>query len=129
MTERKRNKRILIVDDDADTRDSLGLVLTEENFIVEKASNGKEALKMVERNKPDLILLDCVMPVMDGFETYCRLKDSPGTRNIPVIFCTATHIKEAAEGRIQVDDYIEKPFSLQKLCRKINKILEKKESA
>ena len=126
MIKRRLHKRILIVDDDAAIRDILGFMLTEEKFIVEKAKNGKEALKKIGENKPDLIILDYIMPVMNGFETCRRLKNNPITQNIPIILCTATHIKEAEGKQIKIDDYIEKPFTLEKICKKIYKILEKK---
>lgn len=126
MVKRGLRKRILIVDDDAVMRNTLGFMLTEEKFIVEKAKNGKEALKKIDKNKPDLIILDYIMPVMNGFETCHRLKNNPVTQNIPIILCTATHIKEARGKQIKIDDYIEKPFTLGKIREKIYKILEKK---
>lgn len=123
MAKMGKNKRILIVDDDVTIRDILGLVLTEQNFIVEKAGNGKEALEKVDINKPDLIVLDGIMPVMDGFETYSRLKSNPETQNIPIIFCTATPIEEVIQRQIKADDYIEKPCTLKTFCEKIYKML------
>ena len=126
MVKRGLCKRILIVDDDAAIRNILGFMLTEEKFIVEKAKDGKEALKKIDKNKPDLIILDYTMPVMNGFETCLRLKNNPMTQNIPIILCTATHIQEVEEKRIKIDDYIEKPFTLGKIREKIYKILEKK---
>jgi len=126
MVKKELCGKILIVDDDAAIRDILGLMLTEEKFIVEKAKNGKEALKKIDKNKPDLIILDYIMPVMNGLETCRRLKNNPVTRDIPVLLCTATPIKEAEKKRIKIDDYIGKPFKLEKIRKKIYKILEKR---
>ena len=125
MVKEEQGKRILIVDDDAETSNILDSMLTRKKFIVEKAGNGKEALEKIKKNKPDLILLDYIMPVMDGFETWCQLKSNPQTQNIPIILCTATHIEEGENGRIKVSDYLEKPFTIEEACKKINKILKK----
>ena len=64
----------------------LGTILKGKNYQINVARNGIEALDMVERARPDLILLDVMMPEMDGFETYRRLKNSPDTRDIPIVF-------------------------------------------
>jgi DNA-binding response OmpR family regulator len=119
-----RQMKILIVDDDSNARKMLNYTLTRRGYRVEEAGNGREALEKIAEDKPDIILLDAMMPIMDGFKTCRRLRANPDTRNIPIIFCTGTHIDKVKEGKIKVDDYMEKPLSIDKLCKKIDKILE-----
>lgn len=126
MVGTKRKIKILIVEDEEDVRRFVANVLRNRNFLVNEASNGQEALAMISGNKLDIILLDGTMPVMDGFEVCRRLRENPKTRDIPIIFCSATHIAEAKERRIKVDDYLEKPFSVETLCKKIHRILKDK---
>ncbi|UCD15907.1 MAG: response regulator [Candidatus Omnitrophota bacterium] len=127
MTKEGRNTRILIVDDDAGIRNILGVILTKRGFIIEEAENGKVALAKIAKNKPDLILLDVKMPVMDGFQTYKHLKSASQTKGIPVIFCTSGHIEDIQKVKIGTDECIRKPIKLKELDEKINKILESKE--
>lgn len=121
-----KNLKILIVDDEKGVRETLNFVLTRKRYVVEEAENGKDALKKISKNKPDIILLDAMMPVMDGFETCRRLRANIDTQNIPIIFCSATHINEAKSGKVKVDDYIEKPFTVANLCKKIDTLLKNK---
>ncbi len=121
----KNELRILVVDDDSGVRDFLNAILTKKGFEVEEAGDGKEALSKVAKNKPDIILLDCMMPVMDGFKVCKKLREDSKTESIPIILCTATHIAKIKEGKIKADDYIEKPFLVEELCEKISKILKK----
>lgn len=105
--------KILIVDDDMIIRSLLRHTLGSEAYLLFEAENGQQALEIVQRELPDLILLDVMMPVMDGFETLRRLKSDARTRPIPVIIITAlTDEKDVAtsleEGAI---DHISKPFS------------------
>ncbi len=78
-------KRILVVDDEPLVTKALVDKLNAENFIVDSAANGEEALTKVSQIKPDLILLDIIMPKLDGISVLRKLKDSPETNNIPVI--------------------------------------------
>ena len=126
MDTAKRKVKILIVDDDEAIGNMLSSILAKKGFEIEGAGNGKEALEKAAGNKPDLILLDAVMPVMDGFETCRQLRENPKTQTIPIIFCSATHIEEAKKRKTEVDNYIEKPFSLGNLCNKIHNVLNKR---
>ncbi len=122
----RRKPVILVVDDDDILRSCLELILDRRNFHVEGASNGKEALRKIHRNKPDLIILDGVMPVMDGFDTARVLKENPATRAIPIIFCTGQSISECAEKDIVVDAYCGKPFDSSELYEIIRDLLNNK---
>ena len=102
---------ILLVDDNQLNLQVLGTLLMEENYEVSIAENGKEAILEVETNRPDLILMDVMMPVMDGFEAVEKLKADDNTKNIPVIFVTAMSedADEEKGFRIGAADYITKP--------------------
>ena len=103
-------KTILIVDDTPENVDILNELLSDYNRKV--AINGKMAVKVAEKTKPDLILLDVMMPEMDGFEAAKILKANPATSEIPVVFVTAkTDVNSFVAGfEIGAEDYIMKPF-------------------
>ena len=107
-----RRTRIFLVDDTQANLDVLQALLEPEGYLVSVAPNGKFALKFVNRVKPDLILLDVMMPEINGFEVCRRLKANPETRDIPVIFITAEDATEAVLSGFEVGgvDYIQKPF-------------------
>src|ERR1700682_5453112 len=81
--------RILIVDDDRHNRELLEVMLATEGFLLQTAGSGAEALALVEQQPPDLILLDIIMPGMDGYQVVSKIKGNLATRNIPVIMITA----------------------------------------
>jgi len=103
---------VLIVDDVKENIDVLNGILIE-NYTIKAAMNGKIALKIAEKFKPDMILLDVIMPEMDGFEVCRKLKDNPITQNIPVIFVTAKsdEVDEARGLEAGAVDYISKPVN------------------
>ncbi len=80
--------RILIVDDQADNRQLLELILEPEGFVLLTASNGAEALALAAREQPDVILLDAVMPGMNGYQVATQLSSDPATRDIPIVMIT-----------------------------------------
>jgi len=104
--------KILAVDDNSINIKLLSRTLTNNNFGVLTASSGKEAIKVVDSDKPDLILLDVLMPEMDGYETCKVLKDNPDTSHIPVIFLSAKNetIDKAKGFALGACDYLTKPF-------------------
>ncbi len=111
---------ILIVDDEYNNLQILGNVLREYGYLIEFATNGKDALEWIRRQSFDLVLLDVMMPQMDGFEVCQRLKNDPATSNTPVIFLTVKDdIESVAKGfKIGSVDYITKPFhSIELLAR------------
>jgi DNA-binding response OmpR family regulator len=118
MASRKTKKsQILIVDDDKDILDITCDFLEGKGYKVLQAGTGKEALKKTRASKPNLILLDVMMPKMDGFWLCRVMKSDPKLQNIPIIFLTA---KDDAQSRIEGqkcggDDYLTKPFDLDAL--------------
>ena len=116
---------ILAVDDDIDILDVLEMSLDSDGFNVITASDGLAALEKAKSDLPDLILLDLMMPKMDGFEVIDKLRSDPQTRAIPVIMLTArTQINEKLQGLdAGADDYITKPFDLKELTARIKAVL------
>ena len=125
MPSKKEKIKILIVDDEEAVRVALKWRLdNSDTFIIEEASNGKETLEKVEMDKPDIILLDVTMPIMDGLQTYKKLKENPETKHIHVIFSTArTYTDIARLLPIGADEYIEKTCEIDQLHTRINKII------
>lgn len=122
------NSKILIVDDEPFNVDYLEQELEELNYATVSAFNGCEALEKVKAECPDLILLDIMMPVMDGFAVLSRLKGDPSTRDIPVIVISAhTELDSVAKGiEMGAEDYLPKPFETTLLRARISSCLEKK---
>lgn len=128
--ETNEQAHILIVDDVPVNLQALESILQTRGFRVVKANNGEQALEAVAAEKPDLILLDVMMPKMNGYEVCQHLKDNPATSKIPVIFLTGRNdsysvIKGFASGAL---DYVVKPFHAPELLARINTHLELKRS-
>ena len=117
-------KKILVVDDEDDILHFLEMVLREKGYQVTTASGGHEALTRAQIDKPDLVLLDIMMPQMDGWEVLKLLRVDDETRRIPVAMLSArTEAKDRVQGLQEgAIDYICKPFSLQELLGKIETI-------
>jgi two-component system, sensor histidine kinase and response regulator len=126
----KTKIRILIVDDTLKNIQVLGTVLKQEGYQINVAQNGKQALKLAEQVLPDLILLDIMMPEMDGFETCIALKALPQTAEIPIIFLTArTETESIVQGfQLGAVDYITKPFNATELLVRVQTHLSLKKS-
>ncbi len=123
-------KKILVVDDEKDIVDILKYNLERENeFEVLTASNGKEALDLAATN-PDVILLDIMMPELNGFEVCKQLKGNPATSKIPVIFLTAkeNEIDEILGLEIGADDYITKPISPRKVLARLKSVMRRSQN-
>ena len=119
-------KTILCVEDDPEMIDLMRLILGRRGFEVKGAAGGLEGLRIMREELPDLILLDLMMPDMDGWEVYQQMKADERTKNIPVIVVTAKaqSIDKVLGLHIaKVDDYIAKPFSPQELTASVEKIL------
>jgi two-component system, cell cycle response regulator DivK len=117
--------RILIVEDQDDNRRILRDLLSSAGFDLIEATTGAEGVRLAESHRPDLILMDIQMPVLDGYEATRRLKAQPELRHIPIIVVTSyalsgDDIKARAAG---ADDYVTKPFSPRQLLAKIHQFL------
>ncbi len=126
MRDKMEKGRILIVDDRSENIQVLGGILKQNGYLINVAQNGRQALDNVEAMIPDLILLDIMMPKMDGFEVCRHLKAEARTRCIPVVFLTA---KSEAENIVKgfdlgAVDYITKPFNKNELLVRVNTHLE-----
>jgi two-component system response regulator VicR len=122
-------KHIVCIEDEPEMIELIQLILNRRGFEVLGASGGKEGIKMVRELLPDLVLLDLMMPDMDGWEVYQQMKSEESTRNIPVIVVTAKaqNIDKVLGLHIaKVDDYIAKPFGPQELIDSVEKILSQK---
>src|SRR5882724_9007148 len=113
--------RILIIDDAPANIQTLSTLLKERGHQINIATNGRQALEVLERIRPDLILLDIMMPEMDGFETCRRIKASTAWREIPIIFLTAkTDTADIVRGfELGAVDYVAKPFSAHELLARV----------
>jgi len=118
-------KKVLVADDRPEVLELVKVTLEGEDYEVLCASDGKEALEKIGLERPDLVLLDVVMPKMDGFEVLSKIREDPKTKDTPVIMLTAQGQKvEQEEGRrLCYLDYNTKPISLSHLLNKIEEIL------
>ena len=119
--------RILVVDDDPDILQFVEMNLDMEGFDALTAESGRVALELARERPPDLILLDVMMPEMDGLTVLRRLRSSPATSSIPVVLLTA---KALAEDRVRgldlgADDYITKPFDVEELMARVKAVLRR----
>ena len=118
---------ILVVDDDVDVAKTIELNLTQGGYQAVIANNGYEALASAQVERPDLVLLDIAMPEMDGIEVCRRLRASPATASIPILFLTVSKdIKTKIDGfNAGADDYLVKPFDLQELNLRVKALLRR----
>ena len=122
---------IVYIEDDSEMIDLVTIILNRRGYRISGAHGGREGLDLVQKEKPDLVLLDLMMPDMDGWDVYHQLKAGDSTRNIPVIVITA---KTQPIDRVlglhiaKVDDYIDKPFRPQSLLDSIERVLGRKNS-
>jgi len=115
--------KILVVDDERDIRDVLSSFLEEKGYEVILASNGEEALELVERVNPQVILLDVNMPGIDGIETCRRLKAEEKSRSIPIIMITAFQDREIEAYLEGADDFVVKPFNMVEISFRVESML------
>lgn len=126
----KQQKRVIYFEDEQDMVELVRLVLGREGYSVEGAFEGRAGLVSVRENLPDIVLLDLMMPDMDGWEIFRELKNDELTENVPVIVITA---KAQSVDKVlgveiaQVDDYISKPFSPSELIERVEKVISKTE--
>jgi len=122
-----KSASILVVDDDNSIRSLLHQELSDAGYLIDEATNGKEALESVRKNRPDLIILDIMMPEMNGFDVAAILKNDPETMDIPIIVLSI--VQDKARGyRIGVDRYLTKPIDTSKLFAEVGALLEQGKS-
>jgi two-component system response regulator VicR len=124
----KQSKRLAYIEDEAEMIDLVRLILGRRGYTVLGANGGREGLELVRKELPDLVLLDLMMPDMDGWDVYHQIKSEKSTRDIPVIVITAKalNIDKVLGLRIaKVEDYIAKPFSPQELLQRVDQVLSK----
>lgn len=123
-----QNNHILIVDDEPEVHTVLGKMLTKSGYAVQSAYDAKEAFDKIYSSRPDLVILDIMMPEVSGIEVCNKLKGDPDTKDILILIVSA---KDTQSDRIEglthgADDYVSKPFHLRSLIRKIEHMLQKK---
>ena len=119
-------KKILIVDDDKDVLSVLEKRLTAEKYSVITANNGQDAIILAKAQRPDLIMLDIIMPGIDGAEVAGKLREDPETKNIPVIFLTCMLTPEEEKQKrhhVAENIFIAKPYDIKELLSEIKKIV------
>ncbi len=120
-------KKILVVDDEPDFLKVITMRLKANNYEVITATNGKECIEQAKKSSPDIIIMDIMMPELDGIATILKLRTFPQTRSIPVIVCTA--VKESEDEivaqNLQVADYFRKTSDTKNLITKIERVLNK----
>jgi len=126
----KKNKKIiLLVDDNPDLLYSVkkGLESISKDFEIVTVEGGKECMQSLKKIKPDLILLDIMMPGMDGWDTCAKIKSNKKTENIPIVFLTAkTDPVSKGIGRLASSDYVTKPFEMKDLKKRIDFVIKAK---
>ena len=124
--------RILLVDDDADFADAIRIILESKSYEVIVASEGDEGLRRAREENPDIILMDVIMPVKDGFTAAEYLKKDPQLKKIPTLMLTAFASKRGGSAipvsrgfTLEADDYIDKSIGPQELLTKVEEHLKK----
>ena len=122
-----RQPRILVVDDEANIRELLTQEFTEAGYVVTTAANGREAVAKVRAERPDLIVLDVMMPEMNGFDVAAVLKNDPATLDIPIVILSIVQDRDRGY-RVGVDRYLTKPIDTDLLFREVGALIEQKKS-
>jgi CheY-like chemotaxis protein len=119
-------KKILIADDEAGIRLTVGRML-DKDYVVLEAANGEEAVEIARGQKPDLILMDLIMPKMDGYAACSQIKADEATKEIPVVILTAigNELNKKFATEMGAEGYITKPFNIQELTDVITPLLAK----
>src|SRR5512135_479722 len=115
-------KKILVIDDEADIREIVRTYLIDDGFDVIEAANGQDGILIAQKEHPDLILLDIMMPGINGFEVAKHLKDDPNTSDIPIVILSI--LGQDSHYRQGILDYVAKPFKQEDLIATVHKIFE-----
>jgi DNA-binding response OmpR family regulator len=119
------NRKIVVIDDDPVTREILDKMLSKDNFEVFLAKDGKSGHELVLKEKPDLVLLDLLLPKIHGLDVCCKIKDDPNLKKIKVILMTSAYKSPAFRQEISLtgaDDFIEKPLDTIELMKKVYRL-------
>ncbi len=121
--------KVLVVEDEKDIAEVIKVSFETEGFTVQSAFDGLEALKKIELSPPDIIILDIMMPRVDGWEVLLKIKSEPSTQKIPVIILSAKSedVSKLTAFKLGVDDYLVKPFSPQELVARARLVLERRQ--
>lgn len=114
-------KTVLIVDDELDIIEALKSILEDEHYKVVSCGNGREALKCLGQAKPDLAIIDIMMPVMNGYETIKSIRKHPDMRGVPILVMSAIYPTVQAEEH-KWDGFLKKPFSLRDLLDNVHRL-------
>ena len=121
------SKKIMIVDDEEDIRVSVGQIFEVSGYEVMKAVDGNDCLNKLERGIPDLVILDIMMPGMNGWDVAARIKENPKWNEIPIVFLTAKGDEMSiGMGGLASEEYVVKPFDIIKLKERVEEILTTK---
>ncbi|QBD80073.1 response regulator transcription factor [Ktedonosporobacter rubrisoli] len=129
--EKQQLLKVLVIDDEENIIEFIRLGLRYEGFQVESASDGEQGITVAQRINPDLVILDIMMPGMDGLEVCQRLRSNPTTRDVPILMLTAKDdVRDRILGlRTGADDYLTKPFDFDELLERIRAILRRQKRA
>lgn len=123
----REKERVVLVEDEGDIRDVIEYNLSREGYTTLAFDNGEDGLEAIQNETPDLVLLDLMLPGIDGLEICRKLKQNPATRDIPIIMITAkTEESDVVLGLgVGADDYVNKPFSPQELIARVKSVLRR----
>jgi CheY-like chemotaxis protein len=127
MNNNNKSQTVLLVDDESPWLEAMTIVLRNESYNVITANSGEEALKKLETKKPDLILADIRMPVMNGFDLYEKIRDNPGLKSVPYVFMSSMDdfdAKKVAQD-LGADDYVTKPYDINDVKTIVLDLLKK----
>jgi two-component system phosphate regulon response regulator PhoB len=127
MAKKAAAPRLLSIEDDAAMGQFLKAVFTAQGFVMDLATDGNAGLEMARRKRPDLVILDLLMPYKNGFEVLAELKESPETRAVPIIILSSNSREEDIVKVLNAgaDDYVVKPFRARELVTRVRKVLER----
>jgi CheY-like chemotaxis protein len=118
--------KIMVVDDEESLRELVKAIFSTENYDIIEASSGQECLDKLKTEKPDLILMDMMMPTMSGRETTEKIRQNPATKDLKIVFLTVARFSETGKSTLEnlhVLDYITKPFDNEDLIQRVKKLI------
>lgn len=119
-----KSKTVMVVEDERDTADALAYLLELEGYKAIRAVGGRQALELMERERPDLVLLDIMMPDLSGWDVLHMMRDNLALKAVPVILISASPIPEQRQANKTWQEFVAKPFDLEALFRTIDRLLK-----